>query len=595
MGHPARAHSGVDAAMKAPRAVRRVLVALAVLPAALHSQEITGVVRTSAGIPVPGAVLSLLDSSGATLLRALTATGGTYRLVRTPNARQLRVVRMGFRPRSVPLPAGGTLDIVLEPLPTMLAAVQVIDQPNCPRRSDRATALSLWEQARAGLLSTVVARDGSRASVDRFVFYRIVGETRPGVLTQVVSRDSVVASRPFGASRSAREFVARGFHDENTDTFYAPDADVMLDDSFTHGYCFRLADRDRARPGQVGLRFDPAARRRGRVDIQGTLWIDTTARELRDIEFRYLGLPVDADVLRLGGYVVFEMMPPGFPAVTRWAMRVGAPRAFPLPGDERRLLPARGLEVHELGGELARAAWGGATWTATLGSVSGRLTHLGAPVAGAQIRLIGTPYRAITSATGAFELRDLLPGRYVVSVPDSGLNAIGLELTNGAMISAAREPLTGVELELPTVTDFLNFRCPKHRNDSLRVLAGRVYLPNGEFASKATVHLRRANTWRSVGASDGPLVVPLDLPVSTVDTTRLVWESYLRERVAPRTMFYVAHDGALGAGGTFFVCGLPAQALIRAEATEGSLRGSTSFVTRVLEPRIYTVRIDLAP
>ena len=60
--------------------------------------------------------------------------------------------------------------------------------------------------------------------------------------------------------------------------------------AFAGAYCFELAAPVRSRPNQVGLRFVPADHRKGRVDIDGTLWIDTVARELRDVEFRYLNV-----------------------------------------------------------------------------------------------------------------------------------------------------------------------------------------------------------------------------------------------------------------------------------------------------------------
>src|ERR1035438_5019645 len=45
----------------------------------------------------------------------------------------------------------------------MLAAVRIQEKSGCPRRSDDAATFGLWEQARAGLLATVVAREAPAA------------------------------------------------------------------------------------------------------------------------------------------------------------------------------------------------------------------------------------------------------------------------------------------------------------------------------------------------------------------------------------------------------------------------------------------------
>src|SRR5213075_541837 len=76
---------------------------------------------------------------------------------------RVRVVRMGFRPYEKAVPAlttgTATLDVQMRALATMLEVVDVVDQPGCSRRADRAQALALWEQAKTGLLASVAGRD----------------------------------------------------------------------------------------------------------------------------------------------------------------------------------------------------------------------------------------------------------------------------------------------------------------------------------------------------------------------------------------------------------------------------------------------------
>ena len=92
---------------------------------------------------------------------------------------------------------------------------------------------------------------------------------------------------------------------------YGPDADVLLDEGFSNGYCFRVADSEGARPNQVGLGFSAADRRKGRVDIEGALWIDTVAHVLKDIDFRFVAFRRVYGEVEPGGRVSFREMPNG--------------------------------------------------------------------------------------------------------------------------------------------------------------------------------------------------------------------------------------------------------------------------------------------
>lgn len=579
------------------RSCALVLMALAV--PALAAQEVSGRVTTGAGAAIPAAVVAMLDSAGGTLVRALTDQQGRYRLPAHPHARTLRATRIGFRPRTVALRVTGTpqdIAIAMEQLPTMLQAIEVLDQPGCPARRDRHAAFALWDQARAGLLSTVVARQENSAALERFVFYRIVDEHRRNVLSQLVQVDTARGSRPFGASRSARQFVELGFEDANTGTFFAPDADVLLDDAFSRGYCFRLADGDRKRPHQVGLRFEPAVRRRGRVDIDGTLWVDTAARALSDLEYRYLGLPSEAAALRLGGRVAFAAMPPGFPAITEWSMRVAAPSSRAVTGlDIASVAVVRqSLEVHELGGELARARFGDTAWTARLGSVSGRVMRDTLPAAGVVVHLVGTPYTALTDSTGAFAMQGLIPGRYIFGVPDAGLNASGFELTLGQAFVSNRDAQR-VTVTLPTQHDFVHSKCRTGKDTTSLLIAGRIFDMHGMPAADTRVEVYRAVTSPVAGAPAMAVHLGPGAQADGYSNANLRWERLHRDSTGARSMFYLAQDGATGSGGAFFICKAPASALLRLDAIREGERGSVVIGTNVRGRRIYTPRLDMKP
>lgn len=549
------------------------------------AQEITGQV-TSRSAPVSGAVVAMLDSAGVTLLRALTSMDGRYRLSMRPAARQLRVTRIGFRPQMILLtPDAGsrTIDVELERLPVLLTAVRVVDQPGCPRRRDRAEAFALWEQVSAALLSTVVARESESTSIQRLLFYRIAGENRPGVLSQVVSIDTG-GTRPFGAARTAQEFVAFGFHDDATGTWFAPDADVLLDDWFVRGYCIKLADADRGRRGQLGLSFAPAARKRGRVDIEGTLWVDTSANALTDLEFRYVGLSAARMALRLGGQVHFTAMPGGFPAITRWSMRIDAPSARPVSRFDRG--PRNALEAHELGGELARARWADMSWTATLGRVSGRLLADTVPVPETWVQLVGTPYRARTDSAGRYSIDGLLPGRYTFSVQHRDLNALGFELTLAQSFVSDRDN-QHVDVALPTEHAFVGAICNRGPSDTTtQLVAGRVYDAAGELVPDSWVELFEGKPTQIGGGavSKGSLA----------DTLAMTWERKLHRQTGTRTMFFGAAEGSIGGTAAFYLCVRPEYAMLRLDVREGT-RHAHAHVLIARGKRIHVVPLYLAP
>ena len=220
-------------------------------PRSVGAQVLTGTVRDSAsGLPVPGAVLVLLDSLDQAVGRNITNERGNYTVTRSLAMRRMRLLRIGFRPRELPIPAftrgDARLDAFMVMIPTLLQPINVIDQPACSRRDDRVAAFALWEQARTALLATVVAREANPPELLRLHFLRQLNG-RDSVVSQSVRIDSASTSRPFMAARAAAEFVDSGFVSDSAGTklFSGPDADVMLDDAFVRGYCFQTSESRR--------------------------------------------------------------------------------------------------------------------------------------------------------------------------------------------------------------------------------------------------------------------------------------------------------------------------------------------------------------
>ncbi len=482
------------------------LAVIAALSQTAAAQEVRGAVLDSASRqPVPGAVLMLLDSAGTVLGRNITNQLGQFRLALAGDglrARAIRVLRIGFRPREVALASAndGVQELVIRvtPLPTLLEPVRVLEQPNCQRRSDQPAALALWEQAQTAFLAAVVSRESNPATMLRVIYARRAEGSEDRLVSQTARLDSSDRStKSFYALRSAADFVRLGFRLKRPEgmLYLGPDAEVLLDDDFLTGYCLHLAAPSAARPNQVGLGFTAANQQRDRVDIAGTVWIDTVARALRDVEFRYVGLDRKLDDLRPGGRMEFRDMPNGSVLLTRWGLRVV--------GLDSTLILSRGYVnarttpyAEEDGGELALARWpDGTSWRDSLGTLR---VHAAlpdrSPAVGMRMALDGTEYRATTDANGDLEIANIVPGQYSMLVTDRRLEKIGLTLPTGLQFVAARDSTVHATLTVPVAEEFVGNRCAADGRtvpgDSTWLLL-RVMTPAGKPVSDIKVSLRQ--------------------------------------------------------------------------------------------------------
>jgi hypothetical protein len=468
-------------------------------PSGLAAQSVHGVVRDSATAqPVAGAVVMALDATGAVLGRNITDSSGVYRLNLTAAATAARVVRIGFQPRDANLPPpaerAAAFDFAIAPVQTMLSAVSVKEKSKCARKPGDAAALGLWGQARSGLLATVVAREANPASLVRLSFQRTFEGNGERIERFTVDRDSADRiESSYGAARTAHEFTSSGFATDSADAqiLFGPDADVLLDDAFAAAYCFHLADPVPARTNQVGLEFGPAQHPRDRIDIEGTLWVDTAARALTDIEFRYIGLAKNTNPFAPGGRVSFLQMPNGIVLINRWYLR-GVTSQKLVSGLAGHPVIRYGLAATEIGGELARAEWrGAAPWRSALGTLRMHaMTTTGDPAAGTNIVLADTHYRGKTDAKGDLSIDELLPGPYSVQVIDPRMSSLGLSMPTRVSFTAARDSIFRAIVTVPTTEEFVANRCVDARQwipgDSVMIF-GRIFDAGGNPVSEAKV------------------------------------------------------------------------------------------------------------
>ena len=458
------------------RGIIAVLIA-AGLSRSATAQVIRGTVSDSASRqPISGAVVMLLDSpAGTVLARDITSEAGEYRVAPSRGARSLRVVRIGFQPLELSLADGAAtdrpLDIAMVRFTPTLATIHVTDKSSgCPQSADRAAGFAFWEQARAALLNSIIARKANPMSVHRLYFTRALSAEKGSITSFVVSEDfSESAKTSFTSLRSPGDLVRKGFAGDPgvVGFMFGPDEDMFADDAFAAGYCFRVAKPDTTRPTQVGVAFSAPDFRKGRVDIDGTLWIDTVARALHDVEFRYVGMPQLAEQFHPGGTISFATGANGVVFIDRWSLRLIGNAPYPVYSPNCRA----GCAMHdsffpsENGAEVSHVTWrDGRRSDARLGTLSIRaVTSAGRPAAGTVIELPNSPYHGKTDAAGAVRIADLLPGPYVLSVRDPRLTELGLLLPTSISFIAARDSVIQLSLDVPTVEDFVVNVCRKHR------------------------------------------------------------------------------------------------------------------------------------
>ncbi len=465
---------------------------LCAAPVSLHAQSavarVTGTVRDGVtGAPIVGAVVSLFDAENAVQHRTVTGARGEYRIERTARSTRLQLLRLGFRPQDVVLVATGgsrdtTVNVTMERIPNLLEGMRVTARAACPAREDTPVAFSLWEQARSALLASVVTRESQTASLRRYGFVRETdGQRESRVTRMTVTTDSATGNMAsFVAAFTPAGFVRNGFVRDTDDerVYYGPDAEVLLSDAFLDGYCMQLSTADRAHPERVGVRFTPVRRRGDRVEIDGTLWIDTAARSLSHIEYEYLVPDGRLRALRPGGQVYFANMPNGTILIDHWSMRLAGFAMESVPGIRSTTVriggrpqisggaaPASRLVsvVSETGGALAEAFWRDSTeWRGTFGTLALRVpVDSGGSLTGRELKLSRSPYSARVDTNGQAVFTELIAGRYDVYLSDDRLRTVALDLTVPVPGEVRRGDTLSISLRVPTAESFVIERCKR--------------------------------------------------------------------------------------------------------------------------------------
>ncbi len=493
-----------------------LLLVCLLAPLPLAAQAVRGqVVSESGGAAVPRAMVMLLDTSGKTRAGALTGADGRFSIAApAPGTYVLRAERVGHASAVSPvltLRAGETVEqrLVAPAQVVELAAISVRGGGRrCQvRPGEGQAAATLWTEARKALGAAAWARDARQSTYEVVRFDR---ELDPGSL-RVLSDDrrvsTAVTTHPF-ASISADSLSRHGFVQTGaTGTFYyAPDAHVLLSDTFLDDHCFHVAEG--GAEGLVGLAFEPV---RGREvpDVRGVFWLDRASAELRWLEYDYVRLPGGLPEGKLGGRVEFERLPSGAWLVNRWAIRMPrvsqeTVRVQEVTGSTTAAARVRErvVGIQETGGEVrvagARDRAPAAARLAVAGSVYDSLRA--APLAGAEVFLSGTVHRATAGADGRFRLEDVPAGEYTVSFSHPSLAALGVAPpVRTFALRAGEEP--ALELAVPSAATLAAAVCPEGAAGS-SALVGAVRGPAGEPVQGARVVLSWGRRGRAETVTD---------------------------------------------------------------------------------------------
>jgi len=497
-----------------------VITALSLASAGrLAAQVVHGTVSLpDSTTPLPGVIVTATDARGATAARALSGARGEFTLRMAATGQySLKVLRIGFRPTQGPLLSVGTdaidgVHIVFAADPVSLAAINVRDRSTCRVNADTGLLVTrVWEEARKAMLTTQLSTSEAPLFAEWIEYDRTLDSTARLVREQHVHTARNPTTHAF-RSRPPEVLDSTGYvvADSGGITYYAPDATVLLSESFAAGHCFRFeSSRDRE-PGLVGIAFQPSRERREIREIEGTLWLDKASAELRRLDFRYTNLPDVTRAAGAGGIVEFLRLADGNWIISRWSARMprlGAPSRTSDNGLRRVIMTSTNAIVRSIqvtGGEVVRVTRRDSLLYEERGP---RIAlQVVAPdalmtVAGSVASLDGTDYHGTADSLGKVVVSPVLAGRYHARVRTPFMDSLGMAAVERDV--EARTDSRVDSLRSPSSRDVLTKACPR---DSIAHGEGMLYGSARYGQAMVVMQATVVVTWKSdisiIGAAD---------------------------------------------------------------------------------------------
>ena len=516
--------------------------------------------------PVPSGIASLVDSAGRVMGTTLADDHGSFTLTAPASGRYaVRAERVGFRgatSRLHDIVYGQTLEVnvAVSGENVTLRGIKVTADRRClVRPQEGLAAAQLWDEARKALNATTLtqmaqATARQRRDPHRFTvrIRKFVRTLEPRTLAERSARayevegESITPFMSHEPSLLARDGYVVGEMEAGM-TFYAPDATVLLSDSFLDGHCFRVQAPGRGRRDDlIGLAFEPLPRvtqlqdpRARYVDVRGVIWLDRASAELRYMEYEYANLRLEAPADDVGGQIEFRPLPDGRWVVWRWYIRM--PRL-----ERQRIgdpLTATGTgwrvslnAIEEEGGEILEVLPPGSRRVgpaAVTGVVYDGLRP--GPMLGARVFLSGTSFAASTGPDGRYRIDSVPPGRYTVSVLATRFDSLLLDAPVKQVSVSAGED-TEADFGIPEPASLYGRWCAGvPMADTLGIVLGIVRDTSGLLATGVKV---------------------------TVE-----WSNYSKPQPDRLAIRPITAEGTTGTDGRFALCGLPTRQPITVRAS----------------------------
>lgn len=485
-------------------------------------QNVTGTVRLAETLePVAGAFVNLLDAGGESVHATFTSAAGQFSLSsRSPGEFRVTVDQIGYsewRSEPIRLQAGSPVNLRAEVVrrPLLMETLEVRVVRACLDDPSQAAAFAgVWEEIKRALETAEWAERQGQLTFDITEYDR---ELEPNSLR---IRDARTRSRgrvrlpPF-RSPSAEQLATSGYAVLRADTtvFYAPDATVLLSQSFQDTHCFGLTRSTLEDRPVVGVTFATSASSEV-VDVEGTLWVDEESSELRRVELHYRNLPLPrgADRRLVGANLTFARLPNGPFYVREWWIRfpvweqVVGFGALANVGRRQAVLAA----YHQTGGSVGAAFFGGAPVFDAIGATVRGIVYdsaAGTPLVGAEVslrkwadaarfvpieRADGLGRSALTDSAGTFEIVGVPDGLFAIRLDHPRMVAAGVRFGELSLVVADGQAAP-VDLVLPSQETIYGRICPSSRPQ--RAYGAIVGLARSESTGMAVPGVRIMGRW----------------------------------------------------------------------------------------------------
>jgi hypothetical protein len=396
------------------------------------------VVDSTTGLPVGAGFVVLVDTLGNELVRTLTSQNGAFE-IRSPRTGfvRLRSERIGYRPwesSTFELRLRETLEYSarVSALPVRLATIETRRETSCRMRAEESRAVTLlWEESRKALVAASWNAEQGLYRQTLGSYRRDLDRRRRRVEHENTVFTTGLYEVPF-RSREPRLLATQGYvtYEDGANWYFAPDANVLLDETFHTSHCFKVVEGEGDDEGLIGLGFEPV-RGATRPDVRGTLWLNVESAELKRIEFSYTGLPLQLSDDRIGGTIEFLAMPTGAWIVHKWQIRtpfVRSERMFG--GGQRQVVEG----FRDTGGEVlvVTSLRGDSIYSAPTARIEGTVVDssrgdFARPLSGAVVSITGTSFSALSGSQGRFVMDAPLHGTYVLSITHPRVDSLGIE------------------------------------------------------------------------------------------------------------------------------------------------------------------------